>query len=783
MFFGELSVRIAGSLSIILSVFSIVSFGQAETSGRTGRISVRVIDQNRAPIAAAKLAFASAGPTASIAGATDGNGEFTTAAVPAQYTLTVSSPGFADAVKMVNITGRTATSVEIVLSVVVANATVNVNDVPAYTVSTSSSSTKTTLALRDIPQSVAMVTKEQMSDQMLTSLGDILRYTPGVTVHQGENNRDEAIIRGQDSSSSFFLNGVRDDVQYYRDPYNLERLETLKGPNAMIFGRGGGGGVINRVTKEADFTALRQFELQGGSFWNRRLSGDIDQPITDKLAFRLNGVYENSDSFRRFVNLNRVAVDPTITFKPVADTKFTLSYEFARDRRTADRGITSFKLRPADVPIDTYYGDPDHSFVRSNVNIVSGTFDQQLGRLSIHNRTTYGDYDRMYQNFVPGATNAAGTLVALSAYNNATKRRNLFSQTDLTYFVKTGSIKHTIVGGVESGKQRSHNFRNTGFFNNSATSIQVDFDNPTTDVPVTFRQSATDADNRVKVNLGAAYIQDQVELSRFVTVIAGARYDYFDLKFRNNRDLTDRRKIDDLVSPRIGIVVKPVQTVSIYGNYNVSYLPSSGDQFASLTNITDQLKPEKFQNYEVGVKWDIRRDLMFTSALFRLDRSNTRSIDPNDPAAIIQTGSQRTNGFEAGLTGLVLPRWMVSGGYSYQDAYITEATASAAAGKLVGQTPRHTFTVWNKYQLVRRLDVGLGLIGRTNMFVAVDNTVVLPGYVRADAAVYYTFNEHWRLQANVENLFDKSYIINADSNTNLSAGSSRALRLGLVARF
>jgi len=266
-------------------------------------------------------------------------------------------------------------------------------------------------------------------------------------------------------------------------------------------------------------------------------------------------------------------------------------------------------------------------------------------------------------------------------------------------------------------------------------------------------------------------------------VIAGVRYDYFDLKYHNNRDGSELRRIDNLVSPRVGVVVKPVEQLSLYANYSVSYLPSSGDQFSSLTNITAQLEPEKFTNYEIGAKWDIRRNFSLTSAIYRLNRTNTRSIDPNNPAAIIQTGSQRTNGFEVGVTGLLMPRWLITGGYSYQDAFITSATASAAAGKKVGQTPHHTFTIWNKYQLLRKLDVGLGVISRSDMFVAVDNTVVLPGFTRADAGIFYTINEHWRIQGNVENLFDKRYIINADSNTNLSPGQSRSLKVGLVARF
>ncbi|HEV2860504.1 MAG TPA: TonB-dependent siderophore receptor [Pyrinomonadaceae bacterium] len=745
----------------------------------------KVLDPNRAAVAGARVVAEPVGRPGALSATADENGEFSLTVEPGEYTLNVSAQGFSETSQRISLGQSGGTFVEVSLQVSGVAGSVTVLDAGGadYQAQVTGSATKTLALLRDVPQSVAVVTAQQVRDQQLQSITDVALYTPGVVAQQGEGNRDQVVIRGQSTSADFFLNGVRDDVQYYRDLYNLERLETLKGPNALIFGRGGGGGVINRVTKEANFSPSREINLTGGSFYNRRVSGDINEPLGDRLAFRLNGVYENSDSYRRFVGLNRTAFNPTFTIVPDERTRITVGYEFARDRRTADRGITSFQGRPADVDSDTFYGNPDDSRVRSNVNILSGTFDRQFGKLIFHNRTTYGDYDKLYQNYVPGATNAAKTLVALSAYNNATRRKNLFSQTDLTYSASTGRVRHTLVGGFELGRQRTVNFRNTGFFNNTSTSIQVPFDAPTVYTPVTFRQSATDADNRVKTNLAAGYLQDQLELSRYVQVVVGLRYDYFDLRYHNNRNNDDLRRIDNLVSPRVGLVVKPIERVSLYGSYSVSHLPSSGDQFSSLTTLTQQVKPEKFSNYEVGVKWDVRRYLSLTSALYRLDRTNTRSVDPNNPAAIIQTGSQRTNGFEVGLNGSVTRDWSVTGGYSHQDAFITSATAAAAAGKQVGQVPHHTFSLWNKYQLSRRLGAGLGLISRSDSFVAVDNTVVLPGYTRADAAVYYSFGERWRLQGNVENLFGRDYFVNAHSNTNILPGSPRALRVALNARF
>lgn len=775
------------ALSRLLQVFLfllLVCAPAARAQVTQSSIRGRVLDPNRAAVAGARVVAKAKGRSAGLSATTDRDGEFSLATEPGEYTLSIVAEGFSEVSQAISLSRSGSAPLEIVLQVSGVAGSVTVLDVNGgYQTVVIGSATKTLTPLRDVPQSIAVVTKEQVRDQQMQSIGDVVRYTPGLAVHQGENNRDQVIIRGQSTSADFFLNGVRDDVQYYRDLYNLERLETLKGPNALIFGRGGGGGVINRVTKEADFSRLREISVTGGSFYNRRISGDFDQPFGDKVAFRLNSVYENSDSFRRFVNLNRFAVNPTFTIVPDEKTRITIGYEFARDRRTADRGITSFQGRPADVAISTFYGNPDDSHVRSNVNILSGAFDRQFGKLSIHNRTTFGDYDRGYQNYVPGATDAAKTFVALTAYNNATKRKNLFSQTDLTYSVATGRIKHTLLGGVELGRQLTDNFRNTGFFNNTSTSILVPYDDPTISTPVTFRQSATDANNHLKTNLAATYVQDQLELSRYAQVVVGLRYDYFDLRFHNNRNGEDLRRIDNLVSPRVGLVIKPVTELSLYGSYGVSYLPSSGDQFSSLTSITQQVKPEKFINYEVGLKWDVRRYLSVTSALYRLNRTNTRAIDPNNPAAIIQTGSQRTNGFEVGLQGSVTRDWSVAGGYSYQNAFITSATAAAAAGKQVGQVPHNTLSIWNKYQFNPRLGAGLGIISRSDMFVAVDNAVIVPGYTRADAAVFYSFNERWRLQGNVENLFNRTYFINADSNTNISPGSSRALRVGLTAKF
>ena len=756
---------------------------QAQVTPLSAHLQGKVFDTHHAAVVGAKITLETVGETTAFAAVSDKQGDFSLALKPGEYTLKVLSGGFAEASLKVNLKQGDSKSLEIVLEVAESSAMVTVTDTAGYQPEAITSATKTFTALRDIPQSISVVTSAQIRDQSMHSIADVVSYVPGIISHQGENNRDQIVIRGNSTSADFFLNGVRDDVQYYRDLYNVDSVEVLKGPNAMIFGRGGGGGIINRVTKAAGFTPGHEITLQGGSFGNKRVALDIDEPFNNKIAFRLNALYENSSSFRKYVGLKRYGINPTIALILGPQTTVTFAYEHFADKRVADRGIPSFQGRPADLPISTFFGNPNDSHVRARVNLVSVAIDHQAGRFNIRNRTLFGDYNRFYQNFVPGAVSANKTQVVLSAYNNATRRRNFFNQTDLTYAVSTGRIHHTLLAGAELGRQLTNNFRNTGFFNNASSSVLAPYDNPTISTRVSFHQSATDADNHVKTNLGAAYIQDQIELTRKIQLVAGLRFDYFDLHFHNKRTGDNLRRIDHLLSPRVGVVIKPITPLSIYANYSVSYLPSSGDQFSSLTTITQQVKPEKFDNYEVGAKWDIRGNLSLTAALYRLNRTNTRAIDPSEPTRIVQTGSQRTNGYEIGLNGSLARNWRIAGGYAYQDALITSATTAARAGAQVAQVPHHTFSLWNHYQMLPKLGAGLGIIHRSNMFAAVDNTVTLPGYTKLDGAVYYQLSERWRLQANLDNVLNRKYYINADGNNNISPGCPRIARLGLIVNF
>jgi len=782
MKFALLTQGLNRFIHFVLILTMAAGYCLAQTARPDEILRGRVLDPNRAAIVGARVVVEGTNLT-KVAAITDGKGEFSLLLEPGEYSLKVAANGFSETSQTIRSELTGFAPLEIILPIAQSSATVNITDMAGYQSVKVSSASRTLTPLRDLPQSIAVVTKEQVSEQSMVSVADVVSYLPGITSHQGENNRDQIVIRGNSSSADFFLNGVRDDVQYYRDLYNVERLEALKGPNAMIFGRGGGGGVINRVTKEAGFSQLRELTFQGGSFGNKRLTVDLEQPVNSRIAFRINGLYERARSFRTYVNQERYGINPTVTLVAGPQTRLTFAYERFGDKRTADRGIPSFQGRPADVPVSTFFGNPNDSRVRAGINLASAIIEHESGGVNVRNRTLFGDYDRWYQNYVPGAVSADKASVALSAYNNATKRRNIFNQTDLSYGWRTRRVRHTFLAGAEVGRQLTDNLRQTGFFNNTSASILAPLTDPTINIPITFRPSATDADNHLRTNLLATYAQDQIELSRYVQLIVGLRFDYFDLLFHNNRTGEELRRIDRLVSPRAGIVFKPITPLSVYANYSVAYLPSSGDQFSSLTTITQQLKPEKFYNYELGAKWDVRQNLSLTLAIYQLDRANSRANDPNDPTRILQTGSQRTKGFEVGWNGNLTRAWRITGGYAFQDATITRATTTARVGARPAQVPHHSFSLWNSYQILPKLRAGLGLIHRTDMYAAVDNTVLLPGYTRADLGLYYSFNEKWRLQGNLENLLATKYFLNADGNNNISPGRPRGLRVGLVARF
>lgn len=640
--------------------------------------------------------------------------------------------------------------------------------------------TKTDTALRDVPQSVSVITADLIKDQHMRSMADVARYVPGFSMGQGEGHRDAPTLRGNSSTADFFVDGIRDDVQYFRDLYNAERIEVLKGPNAMIFGRGGGGGVINRVTKAADGEHHGEVAVLAGTDDAKRISGDLGEALNDTLALRLTAMYEDSESYRDFLEIERYGANPSMALTFSDDTRLLLSYEYLNDDRTVDRGVPSRNGRPLDIDESTFFGNPALSFSEATVNLATAVLEHNFSNsLQLRNRTQYGDYDKFYQNVYPNsAVNLAGN-VTLDAYHAGTQRENLFNQTDLIWRTSTGSIEHTVLAGIEVGRQNTENFRNNSTFSTTPAAIVSITNSVTSAVPLF---NVPNQNNDVEVSVAAFYLQDQIALSQHLQLIAGVRFDQFDVEFDNHLNGAHFERDDDLVSPRAGLIYRPVDPVSLYASYGVSYLPSSGDQFNSLDATSAALEPEEFENIEVGVKWDVLPQLALTAAVYQLDRTNTRAPGPT-PGTIVLTGEQRSEGIELGASGAITEDWEFIAGYAYQEAEITRTTSAAPRGRNVALVPRNQFSLWNTYRFTPKWRVGLGVIHQDEVYASISNAVTLPSFTRVDGAVFFSINERFDVQLNVENLLDEEYFGTAHNDNNITPGSPTAASLRLGVRF
>jgi len=650
-----------------------------------------------------------------------------------------------------------------------------------------SSATKTDTRIRDIPQSISVITEEQIKDQSLLGLTDAIKYSPGVMAGQGEGNRDSVWFRGNQSTSDLFVDGVRDDVQYYRDLYNIDRVEVLMGPNGMIFGRGGVGGVINRVTKEAHWENKNELRMQGGTYDHKRSSIDLNSGINETLAVRINAMIEDSGSFRQGVESEKKAINPTFTFKPSDKTKIVVGMEYFNDKRTNDRGIPSvsngLQSRPFSTSRSTFFGNasqsPNEAIVKNGYAIIDHTFDNGM---SVKNTTRFSDYDKYYQNvYANGQVNEGN--VKISGYYDNTQRQNFFNQTDLTYNFKTGSISHKLLTGLEIGLQENENYRV-----NATSDPSVSASNP---FAVLIFNSSRSRNTSTDISNQAIYLQDQIYLNDQFQIIAGLRYDKFKTKFNDSVFPSNSANVNDqFLSPRVGLVYKPIEPVSLYTNYSLSYLPRTGEQLTSLTSSIKSFDPEKITNIEAGIKYDLLQSFSISSAIYRLERSNMTITDPSNSLNTIIVDGQVTKGFELGVAGKLFDSYSMYGGYTYQDAEITKnqgtGTTQITSGTSLGHVPEHTFSLWNKYEMNETWSAALGVLSRSDMFAATPTTstaVKLPGYARLDAAIYANINKQTKLQLNIENLLDKTYYQSAHNNNNIMYGYPLTARATLTYTF
>ncbi|NHO87065.1 TonB-dependent siderophore receptor [Pseudoteredinibacter isoporae] len=654
-------------------------------------------------------------------------------------------------------------------------------------------SVKTPTPILNVPQSLSIVSSAQIEEQAFRNIGDVLRYTPGLSISQGEGHRDAIIIRGIQTTADFFIDGLRDDVQYYRPLYNVEQVEVLRGSNALLFGRGGGGGVINRVAKKAkigeDFTTLNVGVDTLGAY---SVAGDSNFNLSDAAALRLNGYYQSLESHRDFYEGDSYAFNPTLTVKFSEQTSGEFSYEYVDDDRTVDRGVPSMNVdggpdKPLEGYEDTFFGSPDQNRTTLEAHIWRANIKHEFSENLRGNIVAqYADYDKFYQNLYASeevvVTNGRFTEVELDGYRDTTERENTIFQANLVGEFETGSLKHTVLFGAEFGKQDTKNARfDNVFADNNDDQMFIPFTAPLNIPAFSFSKEARNRQSEVE--FASVYLQDQIDLTEQFKLIAGLRFDKFDIDVNDIRNNGQFNRVDEEVTPRLGFIYKPAENVSIYASYSETFLPRSGDQFLTLNLDSESTRPQFFENREVGLKWDLNDNLSLTTAVFELERESYTSVDPEDPSQVIVIEGSETKGFEIQLSGALTENWAITTGYAYLDGEVKRADGSGNSGNKTRQTPENMFSIWNSFRVNDQLRFGLGATYQDSFFVREDNSVEVPDYIRVDAAAYYDISENTTLQLNIENLFDEEYFPDAHSNDNISTGKPVNARLSITTKF
>ena len=650
---------------------------------------------------------------------------------------------------------------------------------------------KTPTPILDVPQSLSIVSAEDIRARGFNSIGEVINYLPGVTTSQGEGHRDAVVFRGVRSTADFYIDGVRDDVQYFRPLYNLEQVEVLRGPNALLFGRGGTGGVLNRVTKKAQldesFTASQVSADSLGE-----VGGQIDTNVvvTETVAFRVNAMVERLENHRDFYDGERLGINPTLRIE-AGDSRFDLSYEYIDHQRFIDRGIpTGSNGRPVEAFQDIVFGDADVNTTELKAHLwraaVQHTFSDTL---KANMSAFYGDYDKLYQNFYASSYNqdASPDVVTLDGYVDTTTRENTILSGNLVGELEAGGLEHTLLAGVEfistkSNQDRWNTFWDTTQDDNEVFAISRNLGvlggsgiNALGNVATNrFDQDIND-DTRVSIDVTSLYLQDEIELTDHFRLVAGLRYDSFDIDVFNVVADDERSRKDSEVSPRLGLVYKPIEALSIYASYSESFLPRSGEQFANINGNNDKLGPNTFGNREVGIKYDFESGLSFTAAMFEIEQRSPQVAD-NDPATLDVIESQ-IDGFELQLQGRVNEVWTVSAGYSALDG--EQVNRQGPTGLTPRELPDSMFSIWNQFAVSERLDIGLGLTHQSESFINNSNTAVLPSYTRVDAAVSYEWSPATRIQLNIENSTDELYFPNAHSTHQATVGAPINVRLSI----
>ena len=632
--------------------------------------------------------------------------------------------------------------------------------------------TRTSTPARYVPQAIDSVKTSNVLDYGINSLGEALSGIPNVS-STADTRFDSLRIRGFDASNDFYLDGIRDDSQYVRDLHNIERIEVLKGPAAVLYGRGSQGGIINRVSKMPQFGRQSSIQAQGGSEDLRSLYADLSTDPSDTISLRLNMGNEDKNSFRDHVSGNRQLFAPSMSWQITPDLNWLVQYEYSRYNRTPDRGIPSINGRPADVSRGTSYGGKNDYIDDKTQNLRSRLSYELSENWQLRHTLGVFKLDSEFENTYLTGYNPITNRVDRQSWQQDMSTRNIFNNLEIEGGFDTFGLEHRLLTGLEIGSQR----RDPKLFK-ALSAPSVDLYNPDRNLRTTGAMP-TFSDSHTEVESQGLYVQDQIRFNDQWQVLAGLRYDRFDIESTNYLKKTDRTedRQSHSTSPRLGVVWTPLENHSFYASWTKTFSPVGGGLIGitpGAAGNTNDLSPELTKQKEIGVKSDWMGDRLSTTlAVYELELYNRRTKDPLNSTITLLSGLQRSRGIELTASGKLGGNWYMRGGIGLQDATVVKDNNGLEGKRINGVAKRNgsLFITW-KPEMGWYAETGLTLVGQRyadNM-----NTTVLPGYGRWDALAGYR-EKDWDVSGALTNLTDRYYYESATSAAQIMPGEPRSL--------
>ncbi|WP_324017542.1 TonB-dependent receptor [Aeromonas hydrophila] len=636
--------------------------------------------------------------------------------------------------------------------------------------------TRTNTPAKLVPQAIDSIKASELTAFGQPTLSEALTGIPGVNA-SGDTRFDGVNIRGFSASNDFYLDGFRDDMQYTRDLGNTERVEVLKGPAAVLYGRGSTGGIVNRVSKKPQKGLESSVSAQVGSFDSRRLAADLNGEAGEQVQVRLNLAQEDKDSFRNGVTSKRTLLAPSVNWEISDKLNWLVQYERNEHDRTPDRGIPGVNGRPADVPKEYVYSDTRRDFIDDVAQSTRSRLTWDINdQWQLRQQLGYTSLDSQFDNTY--VTSVKGDQVTRSRWQQDLKANSLISNTEAEGQLQTGPVEHRLLVGFEQNWQE----RTPKLYQNATAIPAGNLYDPGT-LPTYDGAMKLSSDANHKVRGYGLYVQDQLSLGDW-HLLAGLRRDDFTVTSRRN-DLNKEETVSvTSLSPRLGLVWNPIEEHAFYASYSKTFTPVGGE----LIGITpgdknNNLDPQHTRLYEGGVKSDwLDGRLATTLSLYRLEMYNKRSKDPLDPTKVILTGLQRTEGIELSARAQLTDELYLRGGIAIQDAEQVKADADLQ-GKRPMNVSRQNGELFAGYQSGKQ-----GWFGETGVTAVGDrfadnaNTTTLPGYARFAARAGYRWQQ-WETQLSVENLTDHDYFVSATSASQIMPGTPRQLHLSAAYRF